>query len=78
MHHKHYSLQARIPAKRGRQPGSGRGSPGRGRGSRGGNRGIAYHPVGLHGIGELGIVMEKVSSHPGRGGVIKTEEPFVP
>jgi len=58
---------ARVPAKRGRQPGSGRG---RGRGTHHGvGRGITQH----HGVGEFEVVMEKYSSHPGRGGIIKTE-----
>jgi len=63
---------ARVPAKRGRQPGSGRG---RGRGTHHGvGRGIAHH----HGAGEFDIVMEKFSSHPGRGGIIKTEPSLFP
>lgn len=60
---------ARIPLKRGRQPGSGRGRAGRGT-----HRGIAHHGVG----GEFEIVMEKYSSHPGRGGIIKTEPSLLP
>lgn len=60
---------ARIPLKRGRQPGSGRGRAGRGT-HQGVGRGIAHHNVG-----EFEVVMEKYSSHRGRGGIIKTEPP---
>lgn len=58
---------ARIPLKRGRQPGSGRGRAGRGT-HQGVGRGIEHHNVG-----EFEVVMEKYSSHPGKGGFIKTE-----
>ena len=37
-------------------------------GGHGVGRGIAHH-----GVGEFEVVMEKYSSHPGRGGIIKTE-----
>ena len=65
-------FQARIPLKRGRQPGSGRGRAGRGT-HHGVGRGIAHH-----GVGEFEVVMEKYSSHPGRGGIIKTEPSSLP